>query len=293
MGSGNLLCCSRDLFLNPGTFLCALSNAVFSHFKEGCQSFAQSTQAADASPFLFKSCSLYTAANLGCSAFVSEVINVCELGHAKVWKCTNWTSVSGALFSYIPACSCNEMCIPVETFLHDSNGLNFLSLAKREISVSKPLTFHMHSSLLPMQFPDSHPSSLPWICCFTASLPVLSCKSCWWGKLAVWELHSGWIKRLTKACGMIWLAELLCLQHNSHKYSQTLCRAWAGEGTGELSWVTVSREQPELCCCLPLGHLLLHLLCILPLLLKKVVNLQCMLCFWGELFCQLCGFDFY
>lgn len=48
----NLLCCSRDLFLNPNTFLCGLSNAVFSLFKEGCRGFAQSTQAADASlPF--------------------------------------------------------------------------------------------------------------------------------------------------------------------------------------------------------------------------------------------------
>lgn len=92
---------------------------------------------------------------------------------------------------------------------------------------------------------------------------------------------------------MIWLAELLRLQRSSHKYSQIVCRAWAEEGTGDLSWVSVSREQPGLCCGLPLGHLILHLLCILLLLLKKVVNLQCMLCLWGELFCQLCAFGFY
>lgn len=89
-------------------------------------------------PFLFKSCSLYTAANLELSAFVMEVINMCELGmHFLVWKCTKRTSVSGVLFPYIFACSCGEMWIPVETFLHDSHGLNFLCLAQREISVSR------------------------------------------------------------------------------------------------------------------------------------------------------------
>lgn len=40
------------MFLTPDAFLCGLCNAGFSLSKEGCQGFAQSTQAADASlPF--------------------------------------------------------------------------------------------------------------------------------------------------------------------------------------------------------------------------------------------------
>lgn len=98
-----------------------------------------------------------------------------------------------------------------------------------------------------------------------------------------WPKHVGWFGWLNCCISSITAI-------NIHRLCVGL---GAGEGTGELSWVSVSREQSGLCCGLPLGHLTLQLFCILLLLLKKVMNLQCVLCFWGELFCQSLGFGFH